>query len=222
MPKPKKASKSKHQVQEYPDDDLGIASSQNLSLVEKRHQQIVNGACKVFFKKGYHPTTTRDIAKACGMSIGQLYHYISSKDDVLYLVHKHSQKLWYEYLEKSNFGKIDDPLQELTEALRHSLLFLMENKKLFQFIYSESKYLDKKHLRIVLDMDYQNVVGFWRKLLKEVDTVRPLQDNTDFLGSVIAYLLVFLALRGWTLEEKPNIKHVDSLVNFILRGVGAI
>jgi hypothetical protein len=98
----------------------------------------------------------------------------------------------------------------------------MENKKLFQFIYSESKYLDKKHLRIVLDMDYQNVVGFWRKLLEELDTVRPLQGDSDFLGSVIAYLLVFLALRGWTLKEKPNIKHVDSLVDFILRGVGAI
>ena len=222
MPKPKKASKSKHQVQESPDDDLGIASTQNLPLVEKRHQQIVDGACKVFFKKGYHPTTTRDIAKACGMSIGQLYHYISSKDDVLYLVHKHMQKVWYEYLEKSNFGKIDDPLQKLTEALRHSLLFMIENRKLIQFIYSESKYLDKKHLHIVLDMDYQNVVGFWRSLMEEVDTIQPLQDNSDFLGSVIAYLLVFLALRGWTLDEKPNIKHVDSLVNFILRGVGAM
>jgi AcrR family transcriptional regulator len=221
MPKPKKTSKSKHQVQESP-DDLGIASSQNLPLVEKRHQQIVDGACKVFFKKGYHPTTTRDIAQACGMSMGQLYHYISSKDDVLYLVHKRQQKVWYEYLEKSNFGKIDDPLEKLTEALRHSLLFMIENRKLIQFIYSESKYLDKKHLRIVLDMDYQNVVGFWRSLLKEVDTKKPLQGDSDFLGNVIAYLLVFLALRSWTLDEKPNIKHVDSLVDFILRGVGVI
>jgi AcrR family transcriptional regulator len=222
MPKPKKASKTKHQVQESPDDDLGIASTQNLPLVEKRHQQIVDGACKVFFKKGYHPTTTRDIAKASGMSIGQLYHYISSKDDVLYLVHKRMQKVWYEYLEKSNFDKIDDPLQKLRKALHYTLLFMIENKRLIQFIYSESKYLDKKHLRIVLDMDYQNVVGYWRSLLKEVDTIRPLQGDSDFLGSVIAYLLAFLALRGWTLEEKPNIKHVDSLVDFILRGVGAI
>jgi AcrR family transcriptional regulator len=221
MPKPKKASKSKHQVHESL-DDLVIASSQNLPLVEKRHKQIVDGACKVFFKKGYHPTTTRDIAQACGMSIGQLYHYISSKDDVLYLVHKHMQKVWHEYLEKSNFGKIDDPLHKLTEALHYTLLFLIENKRLIQFIYSESKYLDKKHLRIVLDMDYQNVVGFWRGLLEEVDTIKPLQDNADFLGSVIAYLLAFLALRGWTLDEKPNMEHVDSLVDFILRGVGAM
>ncbi|UCH07550.1 MAG: TetR/AcrR family transcriptional regulator, partial [Deltaproteobacteria bacterium] len=153
MPKPKRNSKSKNQSRELP-EDLVIASTQNLPLAEKRHQQIVDGACKVFFKKGYHPTTTRDIAKACGMSMVQLYHYSSSKDDVLYLVHKHMQRVWYEYLKQSNVEEIDDPLQKLTEALRHSLLFFMENKKLFQFIYSDSKYLDKKHLCIVLDMDY--------------------------------------------------------------------
>ena len=144
--------------------DTVFASAQNPQLIEKRHQQIVEGACKVFFKKGFHPTTTREIAKACGMSIGQLYHYISSKDDVLYLVHKHSQRIWYDYLEKSDIEKIDDPVKKMTEALHQSLKFITDNKKLIQFIYSESKYLDKSHLRIVLDMDYQNVVGFWTSL----------------------------------------------------------
>jgi len=113
-------------------------------------------------------------------------------------------------------------LEKLRKALHYTLLFMIENKRLIQFIYSESKYLDKKHLRIVLDMDYQNVVGYWRGLLEEVDTKKPLQGDSRFLGSVIAYPLVFLALRGWTLDEKPNIKDVDSLVDFILRGVGAI
>ncbi|OGP54421.1 MAG: hypothetical protein A2Y65_09560 [Deltaproteobacteria bacterium RBG_13_52_11] len=200
--------------------DLGFASTQDSSLIEKRHQQIVDGASKIFFEKGYHPTTTREIAKACGMSIGQLYHYISSKDDVLYLVHKHMQKVWYNYLKKSDFEKIDDPVEKLTEALHYTLLFMIENKKHVQFIYSESKYLDKKHLRIVLDMDYQNVVGFWRSLLEEVKKTTSIKGDSDFLSSVISYLLAFLALRGWTLRDKPNKKHVDSLVDFILRGLG--
>ncbi len=200
--------------------DLAFASAQNSSLVEKRHQQIVDGACKVFFEKGYHPTTTRDIAKACGMSIGQLYHYISSKDDVLYLVHKHMQKVWYNYLKKSDVEQIDDPVKKLTEALRNSLLFMVENKKLIQFVYSESKYLDKKYLRIVLDMDSKNVVGFWHGLLEDVKKTRSIKGDVDFLSSVISYLLAFLALRGWTLKDKNKKKHVDSLVDFVLRGLG--
>ncbi|MFC1862697.1 TetR/AcrR family transcriptional regulator [Thermodesulfobacteriota bacterium] len=204
-----------------PEDQI-FTSSQNLSLIEKRRQQIVDGACKIFFKKGYHPTTTRDIASACGMSVGQLYHYISSKDDVLYLVHKHTQALWYNHLRKSEIETIDDPLEKFSKALHQSLIFITKNKKLFQFIYSESKYLDKKHLKIVLDMDSKNVIGFWRDLLSELKKKYTIKGDEEFLSSLIAYLMVFLALRGWTLKEKTGSNYADSLVDFILRGLGAV
>ena len=209
-----------HGRNRIPLEEPVFASTQNSSLIEKRHQQIVEGACTVFFKKGYHPTTTREIAEACGMSIGQLYHYISTKDDVLYLVHKHMQKIWYDYLDKSDIEKIDNPLEKLKEALHHSLVFMIENRKLIQFVYSESKYLEKRHLEIVLDMDQKNVVGFWHSLLKDLNKTKKVKVNLDLASSIIAYLLAFLALRGWTLSEKPNRKHADSLVDFILRGLG--
>ena len=200
--------------------DFGIASTRNVSLVENRHQQIVDGACKVFFEKGFHPTTTRDIAKACGMSMGQLYHYIRSKDDVLYLIHKHMHNVWYDYLKRSNLEQIDDPVQKFTEALRQILQFQVENKKLIQFVYSESKYLDKKHFKVVLEMDYQNVIGFWRNLLEDVNKEKPLKGDLDILASLVAFNLVFLPLRGWTLREKPTEKVLGSLQDFILRGLG--
>lgn len=215
MRPPKKNSKIQRS-----NEDVFLSSSRNVRLVEKKHEQIVKGACRVFFKKGYHPTTIRMIAKSCGMSMGQLYHYISSKDDVLYLVHKHMQNVWYDYLKNSRIEKIGDPLQKLTEVLRHTLEFMIENKRLVQFVYTESKYLDKKHLQVVLDMDYKNVIGFWRNLLKEVNKQKSVNGDLDFLGSLIAYLPVFLPLRGWTLRDKPMSKSVNSLVDFILRGLG--
>jgi len=215
MRPPKKNSKIQRS-----NEDVFLSSSRNVRLVEKKHEQIVKGACRVFFKKGYHPTTIRMIAKSCGMSMGQLYHYISSKDDVLYLVHKHMQNVWYDYLKHSGIEKIGDPLQKLTEGLRHTLEFMIENKRLVQFVYTESKYLDKKHLQVVLGMDYKNVIGFWRNLLKEVNKQKSVNGDLDFLGSLIAYLPVFLPLRGWTLRDKPMSKSVNSLVDFILRGLG--
>ena len=58
----------------------------NRKLVEKRRQQIIRGACDLFVRKGFHRTTTREIARECGLSIGTMYEYIQSKEDVLYLV----------------------------------------------------------------------------------------------------------------------------------------
>jgi AcrR family transcriptional regulator len=219
MVRAKKDSISRKQRQAFPQDFV-IASTQNPALIEERHQQIVDGASKIFFEKGYHPTTTREIAKACGMSIGQLYHYIRSKDDVLYLIHKHMHKLWYDYLRRSNLEQIVDPVQKFTEALRQILQFQIENKKLIQFVYSESKYLDKKHFKVVLGMDHKNVIGFWRDLLEDVNKKKPIKGNLDFLASLIAFILVFLPLRGWTLKDNLNMTHMDALVDFILGGLG--
>lgn len=219
MTRNNKKSTTKNRSQLFP-KDLIFASTKNAPLVENRHQQIVDGACKIFFEKGYHPTTIRDIAKACGMSMGQLYHYIRSKDDVLYLIHKHMHKVWYDYLKRSNLEQIDDPIQKFTEALNQILQFQIENKKLIQFVYSESKYLDKKHFKVVLEMDYKNVIGFWRGLLEEVNKTKSVKGDLDILASLIAFTLVFLPLRGWTLRDKPIKKTLDSLQDFILRGLG--
>jgi AcrR family transcriptional regulator len=221
MTEPRKISVRKAEIRER-SKDLKIASTKNAPLVENRHQQIVDGACKVFFEKGYHPTTIRDIAKACDMSMGQLYHYIRSKDDVLYLIHKHMHKVWYDYLRRSNLEQINDPVQKFKEALKQILRFQVENKKLIQFVYSESKYLDKEHFKVVLKMDYKHVIGFWRGLLEDVTKKKAVKGDLDILASLVAFTLVFLPLRGWTLRDKPTKKTLGSLQDFILRGLGVV
>jgi hypothetical protein len=129
-------------------------------------------------------------------------------------------KVWNDYLRRSNLDQISDPVRKLTEALNQILQFQIENKKLIQFVYSESKYLDKKHLKVVLAMDYKNVIGFWRGLLEEVNKKKSIKGDLDILASIIAFMLVFLPLRSWTLRDKPIKKTLDSLHNFILKGLG--
>lgn len=55
-------------------------------LVEKRRAEIADAAVKLFARKGFHQTTTREIQRETGLSTGTLYEYIQSKEDVLYLV----------------------------------------------------------------------------------------------------------------------------------------
>ncbi len=58
----------------------------DLSLVTKKRRVIVDAAVGLFVGKGYHQTTTREIAREAGFSIGTLYEYVGSKEDILYLV----------------------------------------------------------------------------------------------------------------------------------------
>jgi len=202
------------------DQDLVRSSAKDVDLIEAKQQQIVNAACRLFFKKGYHRTTIREIALASGMSMGQLYHYISSKDDVLFLTYKQMQMIWYEHLVRSGVEEIKDPFERFTRAVRLTLEFSWKHRKLFFFVYTETQYLDKRHLRVVLEMDDKNVVGFWRRLLMDLGRLKRVQGDVDFLANLISYLMVFLPLRGWNLKERTSERYLDVVTDFIVEGLG--
>ena len=45
----------------------------------------MEAALPLFIKDGFHKTTTRQIAKAAKVSVGSMYEYVASKEDILYL-----------------------------------------------------------------------------------------------------------------------------------------
>lgn len=192
-------------------------------LTSMKQRQIVEGASSVLFEKGFHKTSIRDIAAACDMSMGQLYHYISSKDDILYLMHRHSQEVWHQHLADARFDQITDPVARLEHGLRISIRFLSENRDLIQFMYTETKYLDREHLRQALELDDRNVVGFYRHLLAEIPGCVPQGRQCELAANLMAFMCVFLALRGWNLKlaGKADLDEaIDYLVDFIFRGLG--
>lgn len=52
-------------------------------LIAARKNQILDAAAAVFAEKGFHPTTTRDIAKRAGISEGTIYNYFETKSALL-------------------------------------------------------------------------------------------------------------------------------------------
>lgn len=55
-----------------------------------RKRQIFEAATKVFAEKGYHAARVSDIAREAGVAHGLVYHYFSSKDEVLSRIFKHT------------------------------------------------------------------------------------------------------------------------------------
>ncbi len=192
-------------------------------LTETRQRQIVEGASKVLFEKGFGKTSIRDIASACGMSMGQLYHYISSKDDILYLMHRYSQEMWHQHLVDAGFERMTDPVAKFEHALRTTINYLSDNRDLYKFIFTESKYLDREHLRLVLELDDQNIVGFYKHLLSLIPGDRLQGREAMLAANLVSYVCMFLALRGWNLDLSGAANRaaaVDFLVDFIFRGLG--
>lgn len=52
-------------------------------LIEARRNQILDAAVAVFAERGFHHTTTKDIAGRAGIAEGTIYNYFDSKDALL-------------------------------------------------------------------------------------------------------------------------------------------
>lgn len=85
-----------------------------------KRRQILDAAVRVFATRGYHTSRVGDIAEEAGIAHGLLYHYFSSKEEVLQTVFRES---WSELLDA--FGRIEGseerPLEQLT-AIAKTLL----------------------------------------------------------------------------------------------------
>lgn len=60
--------------------------------VDKR--TLIKESLSVFRQKGYHNATMSDIAVACGLLKGSIYHYFSSKEELMKAVIQHLHE-WY-------------------------------------------------------------------------------------------------------------------------------
>jgi len=49
---------------------------------DEKRNQIIKVACELFAKNGYYNTTIPDIANALGMSVGNIYNYFESKEEL--------------------------------------------------------------------------------------------------------------------------------------------
>src|SRR6516225_4637261 len=58
----------------------------NPERVAYRRTELIEVATKLFLERGFHNTSIRDIVRACSFNIASLYMYVSSKEDILYLV----------------------------------------------------------------------------------------------------------------------------------------
>jgi AcrR family transcriptional regulator len=55
-------------------------------VIGERYESILEAACDVIARRGFHQASTREIAQAAGLSLAGLYHYVGEKDELLFLV----------------------------------------------------------------------------------------------------------------------------------------
>ena len=63
-----------------------MTDTSDLPRADATRARLLDAATAAFAEKGFHGTTTRDIATAAGMSSAALYVHHKSKEELLYLI----------------------------------------------------------------------------------------------------------------------------------------
>lgn len=87
-----------------------------------RREQILNAAERCFAESGFHGASIGSIAKACGMSVGHLYHYVENKEALIEEVIRRELGRHMQRLEELEFAKPGDIVNELIAKVAETIL----------------------------------------------------------------------------------------------------
>lgn len=114
-----------------------------------RDEEILAAAIQVFSQKGYAAASLQDVADAVGLLKGSLYHYISSKESLLFRIFQESHEEG-----SALMAAVDDlglpPDAKLREFVRRLTLFYEQNRERASLYFGEWRHLTGEDLQTVM------------------------------------------------------------------------
>lgn len=194
----------------------------NPDLVERRRRQIVEAAVPLLVKNGFHKTTTRQISKAAGFSIGTLYEYVASKEDVLYLVcesiHDQIERRIEDVLSRVQKGQ-----EALAAMVREFFLTSHRMSDVYLLMYQETHALPPQWREKVLDNELRinELIHQGLKRIAESGDLGDLdEDALKLLSHNISVMAHMWTFRRWVLSKEFTIEeYIARQTEYILKMV---
>jgi len=94
--------------------------------VGNKREKIINAAAKFFGEKGYHNTTTSEIAEAAGVAAGTIYIYFTSKEELIVAVF---EEFLGRHMERLQAGveAVDGPIARIRRLMTLGLELMESN-----------------------------------------------------------------------------------------------
>lgn len=202
-------------------DKLHVQSSiKDENKIIARRQQIIDAGVKLFKEKGFHRATTRELAKAAGFSIGTLYEYIRTKEDVLFLV---CDNIFNEVTKcLTDFLSDTGTIEGLKQAIRQYYLLIDQMPEEFTIMYQETKSLQKAAMHYILDKELE-MVAIFERLLKDCVEAGNLSLSEDAIYLAANQIVVqgqSWAFRKWALQKRYTIdQYIKLQTTMFLQGI---
>lgn len=166
-------------------------------VAERRNRdvEVVAAGIKIFHAKGFSAATMQDVADEVGVLKGSLYHYVASKEDLLYRILRESHD--------QAAGIMDDvaalqvsPIERLRTYLVRIHLWYLTNHERAGIYYNQQRFLTGAHREEVL-AQARAFEQFLRELLAEARGSGVLRPDLDLRLATLYLLGALNSLPRW-------------------------
>jgi AcrR family transcriptional regulator len=200
-------------------EQLAMSTVADGRRVVQRHAYLAAVAARAMVPRGFHGTSIRDFASAAGWSMGQLYRYISAKEDILFLVGRHVMDTLWGQLFTSERGRT--PGETLHNAVKTLLDAVAPIADEVSAVYRESRSMKPEHRQIMMDAEME-AREYLASIIREgvatgafASAVAP-----DLVAHDIILLAHMWALKGWAWQDRVSFAdYRDHQLAFIERAL---
>jgi AcrR family transcriptional regulator len=179
-------------------------------IQEGRRHQLIDAALALFAEKGYENATIKDLAEACGVAPGLVYHYFDSKEDLLLAVfEKHG---FAAEMERVLLPSFDKPASEvLMQVVQGYHDLLVERESFVRMIVREAMTNPELEARWTA-MCNTGVQTLARYLAARVAAGELRPHDTEISARMLTHPVVVMRLTGGKGE-------LSSIVSCLLDGI---
>ena len=171
------------------------------TVTADKRRLLLDAAVRVFARKGFHAARVGDIAEEAGVAHGLLYHYFSSKDEVLATIFRET---WTDLLDAVN--DVEQSNAGAREQLRQVSAILLRswrrNPDLVRVLVREVTRSSEVERRIgEIDAAFEAL----ERIVRKGQTGGELRRDLDArIAAVVFYGALEEILTGWVLGQIPD------------------
>lgn len=196
----------------------GGANVKGDSLLTRRRADLVEAATDLILRNGFHASSVREIANAAGLTQANLYNYVRSKDEVLYLICREAVA-GYTSDVLTALEKEDDPGLRLERAVEVMVQSMHRHRKKILIVYRESHSLQPESRKIIIEIAASFVTVITEIVADAQRAGRIPPSDPVIAANTIIHLATIFAVRGWSLRHSDTAEALQFLPRFILAGL---
>lgn len=197
-------------------DENNTINVKNEKIGVKKLRLILETAISLSSKKGFHAMSLRELCSECNLSMGGLYGYINSKDELLTVIQDHGRRMVLRVMD-DYMDREKSPLEQLSDAVYIHLYLSEILHAWFFFSFMETRFFSKNEQERSIETELLT-----EKIFSDILDAGCLKgdfeiENPTITASIIKSMLQEWYLKRWKyLRRKISVeKYGETVLSFI-------